>query len=136
MASSRFSYFIEISRHFMSLGYAGPVLVIMARSWWLYREPKSKFYNRYSRRKLSCSISDEVSVAGCMTMNKLWRNDRPLLAEDTGDPPREREPARSHYAAEDLDLNYLSPEEVHAWPAYTSLPEPTQRGEAIRSVEF
>lgn len=67
-----------------------------------------------------------------MTMNKLWRNDRSLLAEDTGDPPRERELARSHYTAEGLDLNYLSPEEVHAWPAYTSLPEPTQRGEAMR----
>ena len=45
---------------------------------------------------------------------------------------RNRKPAGSLCAAEGLEVNYLSPEEIHAWPPYTSLPEPAQRREALR----
>lgn len=45
---------------------------------------------------------------------------------------RNRKPSGSLCATEGLEVNYLSPEEIHAWPAYTSLPEPSQRREALR----
>ena len=45
---------------------------------------------------------------------------------------RNRKPAAPLCAAEGLEVNYLSPEEIHAWPPYTSLPEPSQRREALR----
>ncbi|MGH9896874.1 MAG: radical SAM protein, partial [bacterium] len=67
-----------------------------------------------------------------MTMNKLWRNDRSLLVEPTSHEPRNRERAGPLCAAEGHEGDYLSPEEIHAWPPYTSLPEPTQRREALR----
>jgi len=67
-----------------------------------------------------------------MTMNELWRNDRSLLAEPTSPELRDRAPAGPLGAAEDHEGNYLSPEEIHAWAPYKSLPEPSQRREALR----
>ncbi|MGH8526810.1 MAG: hypothetical protein ACREXY_22140, partial [Gammaproteobacteria bacterium] len=67
-----------------------------------------------------------------MAMNKLWRNDRSALAEQSSFESRKRPPAAALGAAEGLEVNYLSPEEIHAWPPYTSLPQPTQRREALR----
>ena len=64
-------------------------------------------------------------------MNKLGRNDPSPLAESTRPELRSRKPAGPLCAAEDHEGNYLSPEEIHAWQPYTSLPEPTQRREAL-----
>ncbi len=65
-----------------------------------------------------------------MTMNRLWRNDRSLLAEQSSYEPHN--PAGPLGAAEGLEVIYLRPEEIHAWLPYTSVPEPAQRREALR----
>ena len=64
-------------------------------------------------------------------MNKLWRNDRSARAVPMSPELRDRAPAGPLRAAEDHEGDYLSPEEIHAWPPYTSLPEPTQYREAL-----
>jgi 7,8-dihydro-6-hydroxymethylpterin dimethyltransferase len=40
--------------------------------------------------------------------------------------------ADANCGADALEVDYLSPEEIRAWPAYASVPEPTERGEALR----
>ena len=40
--------------------------------------------------------------------------------------------AGANCGADGLEVDYLSPEEIRAWPAYASVPEPTERGEALR----
>src|SRR2546430_17310514 len=40
--------------------------------------------------------------------------------------------ADANCGADALEVDYLSPEEIRAWPAYASVSEPTERGEALR----